>query len=210
MFVSGNGSLVELGVPGAGQASKLVLLPSKNQTPAACLPTSGRRVGHRTDPAGTSGDLRVSAHLGHARQGRGSGRPQDRLGHSSAERLAIFGAGQGAEGRAAPRGAGKRAGAEPAMGLGHHEHQGVERGEGAVGGHHRLRGPLGAGVAVGPKDAFRRIAGDGSGSGVSALWGIEGKGRRVGVPIGQRAKFGVKSYSGYKALLFLNIPSLNS
>jgi len=187
MAGTGNGRFGSLGMPGLGGVAELVVLSAAAETHDQGLSAAGGGSGHRADFGRAAGHVRVSAHSRLAHSGRDLGQFQDRVAYSSTEGLAFLHAEPFGEGPSAARGTSERAGSESEMGLRHYGHKGLERGERAFGGYHRLRRPHGAVLAVRSADAFGRAAGDGSGGGLPAVRERETEGPKHRVPVGQRA-----------------------
>jgi hypothetical protein len=187
MAGTGNGRFGGFGVPDLGSVPELVVLSTPAEAHNQGLSAAGGGSGHRADFGRAAGHLRVSTHSRLTPSGRDSDQPQDRVAYSSPEGLAFLHAEPFGEGPSAARGASERAGSESEMGLRPYGHKGLERGERASGGYHRLRRPHGAVLAVRPADALGGIARDGSGGGVWTVRSRERKSPKHRVPIRQRA-----------------------
>lgn len=170
-----------------GSIEGLVVLSVAAEAQKRTGSAAGCGSGHRAHTGRETGYLWISAHSCAAHPGGHPDQFQDGVAYPSPERLAFLHAQPFTERKTAARGAGERAGTEPPMGFRHYEHKGLERGEGASGSYHRLCRPDGAGLAVRPADAFGRVAGDGSGSGLSTIRERKTGGPKPRVFVGQRA-----------------------
>ncbi len=179
MVDANSGLLDSDGVPRVGQVTELVLL-SATRAYAGSTATGGRG-GHPPPPGIQSGILRVQAHPCAAPASGARMQSQDGLAGHAPPGLAVDQPPARPAVRAAARGQGARAGIEPAVGLGHHGHPGMGWTEGKAGGHDRLRGPDGAGLALCQTYHRRGPRRDAAGGRVPAVRGgaSEGAGDRV-------------------------------
>ncbi len=188
MVGTSHGLFVGDGVSGAGQAAELALLSAAAQ-PWALVEAAGGRDSDPSTPWDQPGLLRVSADPRAAQAPRAVVQSQDGVaGHAWSGLVGDGSAVEGTGGATARRsGAGGRT--EPAVGLGHHQHPGVEWSEGPLGHHDRLRGPDGPGVAFCSAHHGRGSGRDAAGGRVPAV--RSGAGPRAGDRVPQRQWAGV-------------------
>ena len=175
------------GVWDIGSVPELVLLSTPTEAEGDGLSAAGCGRSDRADAGWKTGYLWVSADSCSTHPGWDLDQPQDRVAYSSAEGLAFLYSDLFREKGAPARGAGECAGAQPEMGIGHHRDCGLEWGEGAFGGNHRLCGPHGSFLAVWAQDALGRVTRDGSGGRLPAVRVPETEGPKYRVLDGQRA-----------------------